>query len=244
MLHAVNNRKARLGAFRGAGIRVPLEDVVTSTVFGPLEFMSAEDRRRSIDLVCEALAVEIAERRGPMRVLFWPRLPVSDASLRTRYSEPDLMLADDVGPVMVVEIKWGASLSERELASQWTAIGSSGRRRAVHLLLVQEPGIYRRDVDLDREMVDAAGMGPWPLQMRNWRSLTAVEVLSRRADASEPVRAWASAVTAFLRREHRMSMHGWDEIGLMSVEEAEWTFRQRWFSEVRPVEAHGGWWGG
>ncbi len=242
MLHAVNNRKARLGAFRGAGIRVPLEDVVTSTVFGPLEFMSAEDRLRSIELVCEALAVAIPEPRGAMRALFWPRLPVSEVSLRARYSEPDLVLADDIGPLMVVEIKWGAPLSERELAAQWSALGSTGRRRAVHLLLVQEPGIYRRDVDLDREMLDAAGMGSWPLQMRSWRSLTALEVLSRRADASGPLRAWASAVTAFLRREHRMSMHGWDEIGLIGVEELASTFRQQWFAGLRPVDGHAGWW--
>lgn len=244
MLHAVNNRKARLGAFRSAGIRVPLEDVVTSTVFGPLEFMSADDRRRSIELVCEALAVGIPEPEGEIRALFWPRLSVCDVSLRTRYSEPDLVLADDAGPVMVVEIKWGAPLSERELAAQWAALDEGDRRRAMHLLLVQEQGPYRQDVDVDREWVDAAGMGPWLLQVRGWRSLTALEMLSRRADASEPVKAWASAVTAFLRREHSLSMHGWDEIGLMEVEELDFTFRQQWFASTWPVDAHGGWWQG
>ena len=139
MLHAINGRKARLGVFRSAGIRVPLEDVVTSTVFGPIEFMSPEDARRSIDLICEALALPLPTSVGPLRAVFWPRLPLADDALRVRYSEPDLVFADDVGLVMVVEIKWGAPLSENELAAQWSALSHVDRGRATHVLLVQEP---------------------------------------------------------------------------------------------------------
>lgn len=242
MLHAINGRKARLGVFRSAGIRVPLEDVVTSTVFGPIEFMSPEDARRSIDLICEALALPLPTSVGPLRAVFWPRLPLADDALRVRYSEPDLVFADDVGLVMVVEIKWGAPLSENELAAQWSALSHVDRGRATHVLLVQEPGSYRQAVEMDRDLVDARGMGSWNLVIRNWRSLAVMGVLARTPNTSEAVQRWASAVALFLMREHRSAVRGWSEIRLIRMNKMDWCFRRPWFSEVDTVVRHEGWW--
>jgi hypothetical protein len=242
MLHAINGRKARLGAFRSAGIRVPLEDVVTSTVFGPIEFMSPEDARRAFDLICEALDLSHSAPVGPLSAAFWPRLPLTDDALRVRYSEPDLIFADDVGLVMVIEIKWGAPLSENELAAQWSALSHVDRGRATHVLLVQEPGPYRQAVDMDRDLIDARGIGPWNLAVRNWRSLAAIGVRSRTPDTTEAVQRWASAVALFLMREHSTAVRGWSEVRLIAIGEMDWRFRRPWFSEADTVMQHEGWW--
>jgi hypothetical protein len=242
MLHAINGRKARLGAFRSAGLRVPLEDVVTSTVFGPIEFMSPEDARRAIDLICEALALPLPMSVGPLRPVFWPRMPPIDDALRVRYSEPDLVFADDVGLVMVIEIKWGAPLSKNELAAQWSALSHVDRGRATHVLLVQEPGPYSQAVEMDRDLVDVRGTGPWNLAVRTWRSLAAMRVLAHTLDTSEAVQRWASAVALFLIREHSSAVLGWSEVGLIQMNQMDWGFRLPWFSEVNTVAQHEGWW--
>lgn len=242
MLHAINSRKARLGAFRSAGLRVPFEDVVTSTVFGPIEFMSPEDARRSIDLICEALVLRLPTPVGSLRAVFWPRMPLTDDALRARYSEPDLVFADEAGPVMVIEVKWGAPLGVNELAAQWSALSSVERRRAAHVLLVQEPGPYRRAVEMERELIDARGLGPWNLVVRNWRSLAAIRVLSRTPDTADAVQRWATAVGSFLMREHSSVVRGWSEARLTKVEELDWRFRRPWFSKIDAVTQHEGWW--
>lgn len=215
---------------------------MTSTVFGPLEFMSPDDCQRSIELVREALGLPLQSSAGQLRAVFWPRLFLEDEKLRSRYSEPDLVFADDEGPMIVVEIKWGAPLSDRELAAQWAALKPSDRRRAVHVLLVQEPGPYRRSVELDRAFIDARGIGPWTLLVRSWRSLAAVAVLSRRTDASDAVKRWASAVAALLLREHRTAIRGWDDVGLISSAELKWRFRQPWLQGLHKVDRYEGCW--
>lgn len=215
---------------------------MTSTVFGPIEFMSPDDAKRAIDLICESLALPLRTPVGPLRTVFWPRMRMSVDTLRVRYSEPDLAFADDAGLVMVIEVKWGAPLGQHELAAQWAALSPVDRRRVVHVLLVGEAGLYRDDIEVDRELINARGTGPWNLAVRTWSSLAAMGVLSRRPDTSEPVRRWAGAVASFLMREHTAAVRGWSEVRLVEVDGMDWCFRQPWFSEADDVMRHEGWW--
>lgn len=242
MLHAVNNRKARLNAFRSAGVRVPLEDVVTSTVFGPLEFMAPDDRERAVMCIAEALSLPWPIKTGELEMRFWPRLQLVDSELRVRYSEPDLIIADVSGSLAMFEVKWGAQLSEHELAAQWAALTPSERRRSVHVLLVQEPELYRRAVESDAERIERLGLGPWHFAFRSWRLLAALTTISSRPGTSLAVQRWAIAISAFLRREHRFAIHGWLEIGLRSTESLTWSYQQPWFAGLPTVENHKGWW--
>lgn len=242
MLHAINSRKARLGAFRSAGSRVPIEDVVTSTVFGPLEFMSPEDRRAAVDCLEEALAIRQSGSLGPVQVRFWPRLQLADDALRARYVEPDLILADAAGAFLVVEVKWGAKLGEHELAAQWVALSPSERRRSFHLLLVQETERYREAIQIDAALLERRGFTPWHAVVRSWKSLTALPIAAARHERSEGVRLWAAAVSDFVRREHRFSMHGWDQIGLRAARELDWRYVQPWFDGMSRVPEARGWW--
>lgn len=242
MLHAINNRKARLSTFRSAGVRVPLEDVVTSTIFGPLEFMAPDDRERATAYIFEVLALPMPTRSGSLRTQFWPRFPLADNGLRARYSEPDLVIVDALGPLAVIEVKWGAPLGEHELAAQWASLAPAERRRAIHVLLFQEPEPYRRAVDRDRVLIEQRGLGPWNPFLRSWRMMASLPTIAARPDTSEAVQSWANAVAAFLRREHRFALHGWDEIGLRATNTLSWRFRQPWFSGFQTVAQHGGWW--
>jgi hypothetical protein len=242
MLHAINNRKARLSAFRGAGIRVPLEDVVTSTIFGPLEFMAPVDRERAIAGIAEALALPIPAAEGSLSAQFWPRFPLSQEGLRARYSEPDLVITDSAGPLVVVEVKWGAPLSENELAAQWISLAPLARRRAIHLLLVQDPEAYRHDFERDGALIEQIGEGPWRSFLKSWRTMASLPLLTARPGTYEAVRRWADAVGAFLRREDRLALHGWDEIGLRLTKHLGWQFRQPWLSQFHTVEKYEEWW--
>ncbi|MBD8548291.1 hypothetical protein [Sphingomonas sp. CFBP 8760] len=242
MLHALNGRKARLGAFRGAGTRVPIEDVVTSTIFGPLGFMSPEDRRTAVACLHEAFAIRQPSSTGDVQLRFWPRLPLAHDALRARYVEPDLVLTDADGAVLVIEIKWGAPLGKHELAAQWEALSPSERRRSSHLLLVHETEQYREAVEIDAALLERRGLSPWRPVVRSWRSLTALPLAAASQGRSEAVRLWATAVADLVRREHRFSMHGWDQIGLRAVEELDWRYVQPWFGVRSGVSELRGWW--
>lgn len=242
MLHAINSRKVRLGAFRGAGTRVPIEDVVTSMVFGPLTFMSPEDRGAAVGCLEEALGLTRPVPGGAVELRFWPRLQLTGDALRTRYVEPDLLLADAAGAFLIVEVKWGAPLGEHELAAQWAALSHAERRRCVHVLLVQETERYRGAVEEDAALLERRGLAAWRPLVRSWRTLTALPLAAAREGRSDAVRLWAAAVADFVRREHRFSMHGWDQIGLRRAGELDWRYVQPWFDAMVGVQAHEGWW--
>src|SRR4051794_37556109 len=57
VLHAIRQKKASLPSLFGAGDRRPLEDIVTSTVFGPLEFVCPDARAEVVRLFTEWLKI-------------------------------------------------------------------------------------------------------------------------------------------------------------------------------------------
>ncbi len=223
-------------------MRVPLEDVVTSTVFGPLEFMGQACRTDAIALLGQALSLPTTCANGEIRAHFWPRFGLADEALRTRYAEPDLVFSDDHGPLIVFEVKWGAPLGRNELAAQWASLPPNSRRRAVHVLLVQEPRLYRDDIEADVALIERRNLGPWNPLLRGWDLLAALPMLAARPGMSDGVRAWATAIGALLRREHRFTMHGWDALGLKMTGAIDWRFRQDWLGSARSIERHQGWW--
>lgn len=232
MLHAVNSRKARLAAFRGAGLRVPLEDVVTSSIFGPLDFMNATDRKAAIELFIEALAIKRPAWSGEIRLLFWKKRAAVHPSMRKRYVEPDLIVADDKGARMVVEIKWGAPLGKQELAAQWSCLSPAERSAALHVLLVREPSRYRADIAVDGVMLGNAGLTPWRIVLCSWSDLAR---LDRLRVPSPRVRQWALAVADLLQREEQRVAHGWQNLMFRPVQRWFCGFRRPWFDAVRPV---------
>jgi hypothetical protein len=242
MLHAVNGRKARLATFKGAGVRVPFEDVVTSTVFGPIEFMEAHGRASAIGALLAALRIPPIEWSGAPQLRFWAKLQSGDTRLRSKSSEPDLMIVDASGPRLVIEVKWDAPLDAHELAAQWSSLPPTSRSKALHLLLVREPGRYRADVDTDRATIDRNGCGPWHQVTRSWRDVAQIGAHARWRELDPGALSWAVAVADLLNREDRLALHGWENLSLRPSPNLDWRFRRPWFEHLEPTSNLREWW--
>ncbi len=242
MLHALNGRKARFAAFRGAGLRLPLEDVVTSSIFGPLDFMREDDRAEALTKLLSELGLSVPPLSGSIRLLFWPKLPVGDVSLRSRYTEPDLVLADGRGPRVILEVKWGAPLGEHELAAQWSSVPALMRADALHLMIVRQPSEYQADIASDKALLGRSGCAPWRFEMRSWREVARAAKLVASSKVAPATQAWCGAVANLLGREERCAIHGWNSLALHRVPAADWRYRRPWFDHLLAVNYLQGWW--
>jgi len=235
MLHAVNRRKARLDAFRSPGEQVPLEDVVTSTVFGPLLFIDQAEASAAVSLMMSALGMSPPDWSGPAHLSLWPKRRTVD-ELRSSYVEPDAEIVDGEGNSLIVEVKWGAPLSRCELAAQWLSLKNEARAASRHLLVVLEPGRYRGAIDEDRKVIEGRCALPWPIHMVTWRRMAdAFRVIGGDMRLNPGTRRWALAVHAFLRREDPRALGGWSSLDLVEVQEGGWSFARTLRPQPRPV---------
>ena len=125
MMEAIARRKASWLFNAGSektffGKRRPQEDMVTSAVFGSIRLMSSEDRFKAVEVLLGRDAFEAAALTNDydIEVELWPRL----AGLEGRqHVEPDVLLKA-AGKTVIVEVKWHAPLSERQLEQQVEAV--------------------------------------------------------------------------------------------------------------------------
>jgi hypothetical protein len=237
MLHAVNSRKARLSAFRAAGQRVPTEDVVTSTVFGPLAFFDPLEANLAVKALLASLQMEQPNWTGIANLTLWPRHVNVPGELRSSYVEPDLVISDAEGAALIIEVKWGAPLSAFELASQWLSLTPEQRRKSVHLLLVLEPGPYQDDVAADVRQVSIRDYGGWRLSTKSWREAAdAFRAMGSDTCLGPGTRRWADSVHAFLRREDPAALVGWPSLGLETVQDLDWKVQASFFHDLLQID--------
>lgn len=226
MLHAVNRRKARLDVFRGAGLRVPLEDVVTSTVFGPLLFIDQAEAAAAINRLLATLGIARPDWAGPTHLELWPRRK-APPDLRSNYVEPDAEIVDAAGNSLMIEVKWRAPLGLNELAAQWLSLPPEARATSRHLLLVLETGPYAAAVASDRKLVAAACDLGWQLIPISWRRMAdAFRAIGSDISLNAGTRRWALGVHGFLRREDPLSLVGWSGLEMAPVEAASWVLQR------------------
>lgn len=224
MLHAINRKKARLDAFRGAGMRVPLEDVVTSTVFGPLQFMDQAEVGAAIDRLLATLNIPRPMWVGPAQLSLWPRRK-PPPELRTNYVEPDAEIVDTAGNTLMIEVKWRAPLSLNELAAQWLSLPPEARPASRHVLLVLETQPYAAAIAKDRKLIAAACDLEWPVIPISWRRMAdAFRAIGADISLNPGTRRWALSVHSFLRREDPLSLVGWSDLGIVAPEPLSWEF--------------------
>lgn len=241
MLHALDHRKAKLSSFRGQAVRLPIEDVITSTVFGPLEFMSQSDRSDALKGLLKFAGCTVRCHWPSLQIGFWPKMKPETPGLRSVYIEPDAILFDKSGIVLLIEVKWGAPLSQHELAAQWDALTEVSRSRAGHLLIVREKSSYQNSIDADRATIREAKKLPWSPVVLSWNEIArAFDAIS--ATDNDGVRNWAVRVARILRREDQNVMEGWDHLGLRKVPHDAAGFRQAWFGQMLHVDNAWEWW--
>lgn len=236
MLHAINRKKARMDAFRGPGQRVPLEDVVTSTLLGPLLFIDQNEAAAAAERILTSLTITPPAWSGPSHLSLWPKRNTAD-DLRRNYIEPDGEITDVVGNSLIIEVKWGAPLSPFELAAQWLSLSPEQRTTSRHLLIALEIGPYRADIDRDRRLIASRCDIPWAFHAVTWRRMAdAFRAIARDVDLNSGTRRWAQAAHGFLRREDPRSLAGWDNLELAPVLEEDWSFRRQLLTKPVLVE--------
>lgn len=186
MMEAVARRKAHWLFGAGSektfsGKRRPQEDMVTSAVFGSIRLMSSEDRRGAIEILLGNDAFETATLPGDhdIEVELWPRLAVELEG--RRHVEPDVLLKA-AGKTVIVEVKWHAPLSERQLEQQVEAVG---KENVSALVMLGEAGVGERIDDK-------------PSFRRTWRDVSG-ELQNWRGQAGTPLGRWVATMRAFLQ---------------------------------------------
>lgn len=148
MLHAIEKSKTRisrryLGYRDGIELRVSEEDEITSTVLGPLDFLTAAENHRFWQrLLASVKHANFLPPSQPSNVEFgfWERRIANDASGTI---EPDAIVRmcwpDGSTRTLLIELKWRAPLSgEDQLHRQWLQyLTEMERQTALHLLLPQ-----------------------------------------------------------------------------------------------------------
>lgn len=190
MMDAIARRKAHrlFGSDSDAlflGKRRPQEDMITSAVFGSIRLMSSSDR-------CEALALLLGVGyRGAVRpapdgdiaIRLWPQLP---GSVGRRYVEPDVILSGD-GWTVIVEVKWHAPLSDRQIEHQIDAARRNGHVVDA-VVVLGEAGPHE---DISRV----------PCIRRTWRDVSeSVQMRLRAQHDIVPLDVWLRLMRDFLQQ--------------------------------------------
>lgn len=185
MLEAVARRKAHWLFNAGSeksfsGKRRPQEDMVTSAVFGSIWQMSQQDRYCSLEIL---LGSETFKATGftpddDIEVEFWPRIPGLQGR---RHVEPDVLLKA-ARKIVLVEVKWHAPLSERQLEQQVEAVGSD---KITAVVMLGEAGVED----------EICGVRAF---RRTWRDVSQ-ELQRLKLPKSSSLSRWQLTMSAFLQ---------------------------------------------
>lgn len=184
-MEAVGRRKAhwlfRAGSEKVfSGKRRPQEDMVTSAVFGTIRLMSPHDRRKSLEVL---LGHDICQKAGfsqdhDIDVMLWPRLNGLEGR---RHVEPDVLL-HSASKTAIVEVKWHAPLSERQLEQQIEAVGPENISAVV---MLGEVGVAERILDT-------------PCFRRTWRDVSG-DLQDWQGEAETSLSRWVATMRSFLQ---------------------------------------------
>lgn len=203
------------------------EDLITSTVFGPLEFLPPRDLYdffgvlvlpKLIDknLWPKSLSPTTAE------IAFWKRFDVPTGGS----SEPDLRIdfkGRDLSLTIIIEVKWGKGSCQHgtegpenipnQLIRQWSTLDPQDQERAFHIYLVEDKEKARDEIDkifgeeekpgLDFSSYPNVNRDLWrqKLVCLSWREL-AYRIAGSITDNSWPAQNhlshWTSQVSDFL----------------------------------------------
>lgn len=232
MLHGIGQRKVRLRQLFGATARCPFEDVVTSTVFGPLEFLPVHDSWTAVRTIARRMGVPetlLAAKVDRVVPKFWNRRP---SAYRRRSIEPDLVVEacsdGDLVFRLIVEVKWGAGLEVDQLVAAWDAFPLHERSRTHQLLLVLDQERYAGAVEKELRRWEASDTGRdgWRnrLSVRSWRDLSHAFQELLTSSESPGLHRWAELAVRVLRNEDVSTQVGWRHAGLLAVPVSAWKF--------------------
>lgn len=154
--------------------------MVTSAVFGSIRMMSPNDRFKAIELVLGRDAVAVSEFTpdNDIEVTLWKRF---DGLKGRRDVEPDILLSS-AGKTAIVEVKWHAPLSDRQLEQQVQAVGPE----------IVTAVIVLGDAGVEENVLDK------PAFLRTWRNVSS-DLQSWPGDTRAPLGRWVETMRSFLQ---------------------------------------------
>ncbi|UFZ03487.1 hypothetical protein LQG66_30375 [Bradyrhizobium ontarionense] len=220
MLDAYLRKGARLPTELIEGRRV-IEDVITSTLFGPLKFMDANSAGQILSWFSRRKPESHAKVRD---VQFWPRFQVDERSANEYTIEPDLVIdgyVDNEAFRWIIEVKWDAMLHLQQVQDQ-VRICSEGQRDWVHISLVKS--------------ADLASFECADTIIIQWNQvLSALQEVIRSGEAKGSSSIWCKDAVAFLEKLGIGAFEGFDQLGLVpvAVEEIDLHVSQAFFLSSR-----------
>lgn len=213
MLHATARHgkstlyKRYLGERDGEERRVCEEDEITSTVFGPLDFLCPTDGHRFWQRVLEAAG----------HANFLPGAPPSKVSMdmwahrKAVAIEPDVVItmdwADGVQRILLIELKWEAGLSDNQLQRQWQDYleNDAQRDQALHLFIAKtiSNGVKARATKDVWQKGNSLVLLPW-LKIRS--------ALGEFSKEASPLGRWAKLADQFLERVRIRRFGGFNQL--------------------------------
>lgn len=118
MFDAVIAHKARMEMVIDGLGKQPREDLVTSSLFGSLRFLTPSGQETAIEAL---VGIKIA---GPVEIYLWPFLRGDGEN-----SEPDVVIRCAAGSYWIVEVKWGAGLGEDQAGREIRTVRDGECRR-------------------------------------------------------------------------------------------------------------------
>ena len=195
MMEAIAKRKAgwlfdASGHENFSGKRRPQEDMVTSAVFGTIRLLPKQDCRDALDLLIGKACRDAAgfDAGADVEIELWRKLRLKGVNDR-KSAEPDVLLTCG-DKTVIVEVKWHAPLSERQIEWQIEAARQNGRT-VVAAVMLGEAGV--------EDNVEGV-----PCFRRTWRDVSGdLEIrrlqLQPEGFPDTPFGRWAKAIHGFLR---------------------------------------------
>ena len=226
MLEAIAGGKASMTRLMGRPGRQPREDMVTSALFGPLRMMTPRDRARALSAL---LGVPLSDATTVEVKLWWPK---------GRGRQTDVLIQATRGGDAVrvlVEVKWGAPLSENQLVDYAELVRTRHGRPPDNVVLLgyeqhHEVAVETQETTLGREVV-----------RRRWREAARAlrDEARRETGQAGAVEVWADQVFRFLQRTGKGHLFaGFEGLGIRSPGRGAISYRAAgsppWFA--RPLE--------
>jgi hypothetical protein len=175
------------------------EDAITSMVFSPLRFMSAEDAFACLKAILPNLPTRMAGRLvSSMNVELWPSVPVGDTRV-----EPDLRVevrfADHSSLSLIGEMKWDSAITTEQIRRERETVNG---KEAYLFAIVKDRGVSTA------EGLGCDELRTWTDVHRNVRELSSNHL---------PVRNWAMLVSQFLQIAEQLVFGGFGEINIQEL---------------------------
>ncbi|WP_141688303.1 hypothetical protein [Bradyrhizobium paxllaeri] len=202
MLDAYLRKGARLPTEASEGRRV-IEDVITSTLFGPLKFMSPGHSGQILSWLTRQQCNVEAE---VWSIQLWPRLSVDEASANEYTIEPDLIIDGCLGKKpfrWIIEVKWDAVLHRQQVQDQ-VRICTKYQANWIHVSLV-------KSADL------AAFEFPGTTIIQWNQALRVLQDVLRSGAAEGASLIWCKDVIAFLEKLGVGTFEGFGQLNLEPV---------------------------